>query len=144
MADSLQNLLEAAEGTGKVLAHAKLLGKLAALYQQIAPPHLGQASALANYKSGMILIHASSGAVATKLRQLAPTLIDEFLKRGVECRGVQVKVQARDRRPAAPKPAPKPLSVATGERLTALRDSLPASPLRDALENLLARAARRE
>ncbi|WP_313953394.1 DciA family protein [Accumulibacter sp.] len=145
MPNLLQNYLEAAEGTGKVLAHAKLLVQLAALYQEIAPPHLGQASTLANYKSGIMLIHATTGAVATKLRQMAPTLVDELLKRGVECRGVQVKVQAADRRAPALRPAAlKPLSGRTGQTLTALSNSLPASPLRGALERLLERAARQE
>jgi hypothetical protein len=47
------------EGAGKVLAHARLLAKLAGLFQEIAPPHLGQASSVANYKSGIVVIHAS-------------------------------------------------------------------------------------
>lgn len=144
MADSLQDYLEAAEGTAKVLAHAKLLTKLGSLFQEIAPPHLSQASTLANFKSGIVLIHASNGAVATKLRQLAPTLVDEFLKRGVECRGVQIKVQAQSHRESARPATQKPLSVKTSQELTALSGSLPASPLRGALEKLLARAAIRE
>lgn len=144
MTDSLQHYLETTEGAGKVLVHARLLAKLAALFQEIAPPHLGQASAVANYKSGIVLIHASSGAVATKLRQMAPTLADELSKRGVECRGLQVKVQARRRHETAPAATPKPLSARTSDQLTALSQSLPASPLRTALEHLLARAAREE
>lgn len=144
MVVSLQNYLEAADGAGKILAHARLLGELAGVYQQIAPPHLGQASTLANYKSGIVLIHATNGAVATKLRQMAPTLVDELLRRGIECRGVQVKVQARVQRQPVRVPTQKPLSVRTGQDLTALRDSLPNSPLRGALDRLLAHAARQE
>ncbi|MER2517046.1 MAG: DciA family protein [Candidatus Accumulibacter phosphatis] len=145
MTDSLHSYLDGPEGAGKVLAHARLLARLAGLFQEIAPPHLGQASSLANYKSGIVLIHASSGAVATKLRQMAPTLVDEFLQRGVECRGLQVKVQARARPAAARAAEQKPLSARTSQRLTALSDSLPAaSSLRSALEHLLAHAAREE
>ncbi|WP_291988627.1 DciA family protein [Candidatus Accumulibacter sp. ACC007] len=144
MTDSLHNYLEGADGAGKVLAHARLLARLGGLFQEIAPPHLGQASSLANYKSGIVLIHASSGAVATKLRQMAPTLVDELLKRGVECRGLQVKVQARARAAAPHAPAPRPLSIRASEQLSALSGSLPVSPLRSALEQLLARSAREE
>ena len=61
---SLESYLDAADGAGKVLAHARLLMKLTHLYQEIAPPHLGQASSLANYKSGIIVILAASGAIA--------------------------------------------------------------------------------
>ena len=92
MQKTLENYLEATDCAEKILAHARLLIKLTHLYQKIAPAHLGQASTLANYKSGIIVIHATSGAVAAKLRQLAPTLADGFSKKGVECSGVQVKV----------------------------------------------------
>ncbi|EXI77707.1 MAG: hypothetical protein AW10_03565 [Candidatus Accumulibacter appositus] len=145
MTDSLHSYLEGPEGAGKVMAHARLLTRLASLFQEIVPAHLGQASSLANFKSGIVLIYASNGGVATKLRQMAPTLVDEFLRRGIECSGLQVKVQARTRPAAIRTAAQKPLSSRTSERLTALSDSLPpASPLRSALEHLLAHTAREE
>lgn len=144
MQNSLENYLEAAEGAGKVLAHARLLIKLTHLYQEIAPAHLGQASSLANFKSGIIVIHAVSGAVAAKLRQLAPTLADGFSKRGVECTGVQVKVQAHKIDIQSMTSTQKPLSLRTSREIEGLRDSLPNSPLKTALENLLAHAAKEE
>jgi hypothetical protein len=144
MQNSLENYLEAADGAGKVIAHARLLIKLTHLYQEIAPAHLSQASSLANYKSGIIVIHASSGAVAAKLRQLAPTLADGFSKRGIECNGVQVKVQARKTDTQSSTSTIKPLSSRTSRELEDLRDSLPDSSLREALDTLLARAAKQE
>jgi hypothetical protein len=144
MQKSLENYLEAADGAGKVLAHARLLIKLTRLYQELAPAHLGAASRLANYKSGIIVIHAASGAVAAKLRQLAPTLADGFGQRGVVCNGVQVKVHADEGGAQARASRQKPLTSRASRELAGLRDSLPASPLRAALENLLARAAIRE
>ena len=142
MQSSLENFLEAADGAGKVLAHAKLLIKLAQMYQELAPTHLSQASSLANYKSGMIVIHAVSGAVAAKLRQMAPTLADGFSKRGVECNGVQIKVQAQDFSTQSKTSTQKPLTSRTRHELEGLRDALPASSLRDAVDNLLALSAR--
>lgn len=139
---SLESYLETADGANKVLAHARLLIKLTQLYQEIAPAHLGQASSLANYKSGIIVIHAASGAVAAKLRQLGPTLADGFSKRGVECNGVQIKVQAPKTGTQSMTSTKKPLSFLAGRSLEGLRDSLPASPLRAALETLLTRSAR--
>ena len=144
MQNSLENYLQAAEGAGKVLAHARLLMKLTHLYQEIAPAHLGQASRLANYKSGIIVIHAVSGAVAAKLRQLAPTLADGFSKRGIECSGVQVKVQAYRIDIQSSTSTQKPLSRRSSREIEGLRDSLPASPLRAALDSLLAHAAKEE
>src|ERR1035437_4326306 len=142
MQKSLENFLEASDGAGKVLAHARLLIKLAQLYQEIAPMHLSQTSSLANYKSGIIVIHAVSGAVAAKLRQLAPTLTDGFSKRGIECNGVQVKVQARKFDTQSRTSTKRPLSSRTSQELTDLRDSLPASSLREALDSLLTRSTR--
>ena len=144
MQKSLENYLEATDGAGKVLAHARLLIKLANLYQKIAPTHLSQASTLANYKSGIIVIHATSGAVAAKLRQMAPSLADGFSKKGIECNGVQVKVQAPEINTQSMTSTQKPLSMKTEQSLCELRDHLPQSPLRSALENLLARALIKE
>lgn len=144
MPNSLKDYLEAADGAGKVMAHARLLLKLTHLYREIAPAHLGQASSLANYKSGIIVIHAGSGAVAAKLRQLAPTLADGFSKRGIECSGVQVKVQAPKIVAQSRTFTANPLSERTGRELENLRDSLPQSSLREALASLLIRAAREE
>lgn len=144
MQKSLENYLDTADGAGQVLAHARLLMKLAHLYQDIAPANLRQASRLANYKSGIIVIHADNGVLAAKLRQMAPTLCEGFSKRGVECNGVLVKVQAHESRAQSMTSLQKPLSArATGE-LEGLRDALPASPLRAALDTLLARAAKAE
>ena len=73
-----------------------------------------------------------------------PTLVRELVKRGLECTGVQVKVQARQAIAASKLPTLKPLSARTSRELTALSDTLPASPLRRALEHLLERSARQE
>lgn len=140
MHNLLENYLETADGAGSVLAHARLLIKLTRLYEGIAPAHLGQASRVANYKAGIVVIHAVSGAVASKLRQMAPTLAEGFSRKGVECTGVQVKVQAREEHKPARSSTQKPLSLRSSQELRGLSGSLPTSPLRSALENLLARA----
>ena len=124
------------------MAHARLLVKLARIYQEIAPAHLSQASSLANFKSGIVVVHAVSGAVAAKLRQLGPTLADGFCKRGVECSDVQIKVQARKTIAQSMSSTKKPLTAGASRSLEGLRDSLPSSPLRAALATLLERSAR--
>ena len=142
MQRSLEDYLEAPDGAGKVLAHARLLLRLTQLYQAIAPAHLAATSHLANYKSGIVVIHAASGAVATKLKQLAPTLADGFSRKGVECNGVQVKVQARESTTQSRTSVPRPLSLNASRSLGDLRDTLPESPLREALKTLIERAPR--
>ena len=144
MQKPLENYLEAADGAGKILAHARLLVKLAQMYKTIAPAHLCEASSLANYKSGIVVLHAASGAVAAKLRQLAPTLADGFSRRGLECNGVQVKVQAPKSETQSRTSIHRPLSAPANQALDRLRESLPDSPLRQALATLIERSAKEE
>ncbi|MEF8701013.1 MAG: DciA family protein [Candidatus Accumulibacter sp. UW26] len=144
MPDLLQKYLDTAEGADKVMAHARQLVRLAGIYREIAPQPLAEASRVANYKSAVLVIQADNGAVAAKLRQMAPTLVRELLRRGLECTGVQVKVQARPGEKPTRVPEPRPLSAKASQEIAALSASLPASPLREALENLLARSARQE
>ncbi|MBI2308747.1 MAG: DUF721 domain-containing protein [Rhodocyclales bacterium] len=138
----LNNYLSDSDGAGRLMAHVALLRKLARIYANTAPEHLGQASRVANYKSGTVVIHADNGAVAVKLRQMAPTLAREFSNRGVECSGVQVKVQALEISGHSKPAVHRPLSSRTGDELAALAGGMRASPLRDAIETLLRRAAR--
>lgn len=140
MSQSLNNFLTSSEGAGRLMEHARLLLKLGRIYAAAVPGHLGQASRLANYKSGTVVIHAENGAVAVKLRQMAPSLASEFSKRGVECNGVQVKVQARENVAQSSTSTPKPLPARAGRELSELAGTLPDSPLKAALEHLLARA----
>ena len=142
MNQSIESYLEAPDGAGRIVAHARLLLKLSRIYQQIAPAHLAEASTLANYKSGSIVIHATSGAVAAKLRQMAPTLADGFRRQGVECSDLQVKVQAHKTIQPSTSSTIKPLTPAASRALEGLRDTLPQTPLRSALDTLLRRSAR--
>ena len=142
MHKSLENYLEAADGAGKLMAHARLLVKLAQIYQSIAPAHLRLASHLANYKSGVVVLHAASGAVAAKLRQMAPTLADGFARRGIECTDVQIKVQAPENPTQSSAPTVKPLAPRACDALSGLCDTLPDTPLRQAINHLLERAAK--
>lgn len=141
MQKSLEHYLAESHAADKVLAHARLLIKLDTLYRKIAPSPLGQASHLANYASGVIVIHANNGAVAAKLRQLAPTLTGAFSRNGVECSGVQIKVQAHENSTQSTSSTPKPLSRQTLSTLETLRDALPQSPLREAIGDLLSHSA---
>lgn len=141
---SLNSYLSHGDGAGRLMAHAALLLKLARIYEHTAPGHLGQASRVANYKSGTVVIHADNGAVAVKLRQMAPTLAREFSNRGVECSGVQVKVQALEISDHSKAPVQRLLPARAGRELAELAHEMRPSPLREAIETLLARSAKAE
>lgn len=141
---SIDDFLTDTDGAGRLMAHARLLQKLGRIYAQVIPGHLGQASRIANFKSGTVVIHADNGAVAVKLRQMAPSLTGEFSKRVAECSGVTVKVQAIDIPHQSSVPTVKPLPEGARRNISALAEALPASPLREALETLLKRSAKPE
>ncbi|HRE16712.1 MAG TPA: hypothetical protein PLW86_06520, partial [Rhodocyclaceae bacterium] len=106
---------------------------------------LGHVSRVANFKQGKVVIHADHGAAAAKLRQFAQSLRDGFLKDGLECKGIEIKVQPLEIPDQSMASTQKPLSAKAGEALTATASHLPKdSPLRTALEHLLDRAARRD
>ena len=141
MHNSIEKFLAAEDGAGKLLAHARLLTRLSRIFAEVAPTHLAQASCLANYRTGIIFIHAANGAVAAKLRQLAPRLANEFSARGLECSGVHVKVQAAETRNQSTTSSIRPLSDGARRELAGLRERLPESTLNEALGRLLERAA---
>ena len=142
--DSLKHYLEAADGAGRLMAHAHLLIRLRHAYQEIAPTYLQQASMLANYKNvasdKIVVIHAHSGTIAAKLRQIAPRLAEGFCQRGFECNEVRIKVQVPKTSSERPPPRQKPLSANTYRVLAQLRERLPEnSALQYSLSHLLAR-----
>lgn len=141
MHSPIEKFLAAEDGAGKLLAHARLLAKLARIFAEVAPTHLAQASCLANYRTGIIFIHAANGAVAAKLRQLAPRLANEFSVRGFECSGVHVKVQAAKTLDQSNTSTVRPLSDGARREIAGLRAQLPDSALNAALGKLLERAA---
>ena len=141
-ARSLDAYLNSAGGLARLSAHAGRLVKLQRVFEKIAPPYLAASSRVANFKLGKVVIHADSGAVAAKLRQMLPSLVDEFSLEGAEVTEIQVKVQPSSvalqqrRKVAAPAVAP---SAKAG--LRRLADDLPAdSPLKEALERLVKRS----
>lgn len=140
MHNSLEDYLEAPDGAGKILAHARLLMRLSALYEQIAPAYLSSASRLANYKSNTVVLHADNSAVAAKLRQIAPTLAEGFSRRGIECNGVQIKVQGTQNQEQSRTSTQKPLSGEAFATLESLQEQLPEGQLKTALTTLLGRA----
>ena len=144
MSNVLEHYLDNDAAAGKVMAHARLLLKLARRFEAIAPAGLARVAHVANYKSGKIVIHADNGAVATKIRQMSQRLCDELSKRGAECTGIEVKVQPRQIPFQSTTSTPKPLSAKACGVLRSTTEKLPKGPLREALDRLLARAAKEE
>lgn len=144
MTKGLEQYLNSDAAAGKVLAHARLLLKLSRRFEAIAPAGFRHAARVANYKSGKIVIHADNGAVAAKIRQMSQRLCDELSKGGAECNAIDVKVQPRQIPYQSTSSTQKPLSAKACGILRSTTENLPKGPLRDALDRLLASAARQE
>lgn len=136
---SLDTYLRSAKDLARLAAHADRLLALQQTYAQIAPHYLAEASQVANYKSGKVVIHAASGAVAAKIMQLEPRLRGEFCKRGCEVTEITARVQVRaGPGEALPRAPVREISGAAVQGLARLGGSLPAdSPLGAALRRLL-------
>ncbi len=139
-----EHYLDKDAAAGRVMAHARLLLKLSRRFEAVAPAGLRHSAHVANYKLGTVIIHADNGAVAAKIRQLSQRLSDELSKGGMECSGIEVKVQPRQIPSQSMSSTQKPLSDKAIGVLRTTTDTLPQGPLRDALDNLLKRAARVE
>lgn len=141
-ARSLDAYLNSTGGLAHLSAHAGRLVKLQRVFEEIAPSYLAASSHVANFKLGKVVIHADSGAVAAKLRQMLPSLVDEFSLKGVDITEIQVKVQPSGVAPQH-KRGVTAASVGPSAKsgLSRLAEELPAdSPLKEAVERLVKRS----
>jgi len=144
MNHNLNDFLNREQAAGKVMAHARLLLKLSRRFAAIAPGGLHKAARVANFKAGLLVIHADNGAVASKLRQMGLRISRDMSQNGVECSGIEVKVQPRPTLERVSEVTLKPLSGKAVHTLRSTAENLPQGKLREALDRLLARAATAE
>jgi hypothetical protein len=122
---------------------ARRATELQRVYSQIVPAQLGQASRIGWVRAGVLFVAAANGAVAAKLRQLAPRILDRFSREGFEFNAMRIEVQVGHgaaRRPA--KAARRPLSAKALASICRTANGLTDSPLKAALARL-ARSERR-
>lgn len=133
---------------GSADAFARLSGQidrlrhLQILLDAALPAYLLPGTHVANLKRGKVIIHTASGAVAVKLRQLAPRLAENFNQQGQEVTGIEVRVQARHSGQSGKRPPqPKAIGLRPKQALASLAAGLENdSPLKRALERLLKNA----
>ena len=139
---SLADCLNADAGMARLSAQAGRLLKLQRLYERAIPAALARHGRVANVKSGNIIIHAQNGAVAAKIRQLAPRLAEVFRQEGVDLNEILVRVQPST---LVSEAVNTRIRSSIGEEakqgLTSLAQKLPQdSPLRKALDRFVERA----
>lgn len=121
--------------------HAKLIGRLQRAYERFLPPELTGVSRVLNVKLGVVVVSASSGAVANRLKQLLPSARTALQECCGEVTEVRVKVQAFEPSRVPARTAVRAVSAEARNQLARGAQTLaPDSALRQALEQLLKRS----
>jgi hypothetical protein len=115
---------------------ARRTAALQRVYSQTIPAELGQASRIGWARAGVLFVAAANGAVAAKLRQLAPRILDRFSREGFEFNSMRVEVQVGWASDPSPDICAKPLSAKALEAIRATGSELPDSPLKAAMMRL--------
>lgn len=141
MPPTVTSLLESEAHVARLTAHAGRLLQLQRQLELALPRQLTKLVRVANYRLGKLVIHAANGAVAAKVRQIVPGLVEKYRQNGAEVNEIEIKVQPET--PAQLRIAEKRPAV-IGDKakqgLTDLAEKLPPeAPLRQALERLAAK-----
>ncbi len=132
------SFLSATPNLQVLLQQAQKLLVLQKIWDEVAPKPLSTASRVGAVRQQTLIVYANNGAVAGKLRQLVPSLLEKIQKRGVEITAIQVDVQVGT---SPPGKKPKDLTVSHNalNSLEKLEQSLADSPLKNALHALIQR-----
>ena len=141
MPPTVTSLLESEAHVARLTAHAGRLLQLQRQLELALPRQLTKLVRVANYRLGKLVIHAANGAVAAKVRQIVPGLVEKYRQNGAEVNEIEIKVQPEN--PAQLRIAEK-MPAVIGDKakqgLTDLAEKLPPeAPLRQALERLAAK-----
>lgn len=141
MTRPLQGFLGSGDTLSRLHDHAARLRRLQAALETALPPTLANACTVGNLKGDTLVLFARSGAIAARVKQLLPSLLQNFADAGTLLRKIEVKVTVHNVPEAPRAPVARAIGNAGRKSLEALRDSLPAdAPLAAALEQLLRRS----
>ncbi|HQR51173.1 MAG TPA: DciA family protein [Methylophilaceae bacterium] len=122
-------------------ALANQTGRLAELqktWSEVVPQPLQPFTRAGGLQHRRITVFADNGAVAAKLKLLAPNLLKSLQIKGLEVTSIRVEVQVKSQARASAGVA-RHLSSKASASLEKLAEKLPDSPLRTALERLAKR-----
>ncbi|PWB59405.1 MAG: hypothetical protein C3F18_00920 [Nitrosomonadales bacterium] len=137
----LQSYFTSTAGLAALAERVAHVSELQHLWETLAPPPLARMCRISGLQDRILVVYASNGAIAAKARQLAPTLLEKFQKRGFEVTSILVRVQASFRPPQERPPKTLRLGAAGAASLRQLAGRLEDSPLKQALEKMLERHA---
>lgn len=132
------NLFGTTDALKALSARARRLRELQSLYAASAPRELAVSSRVRNLRAGTLLISTDNAAVASKLKQLAPTLLASLRKSEAEITGIRIEVQVsgalHERKPKSKK---VPLTADAIQEFDALAKRMPDGDLKTALARMV-------
>jgi hypothetical protein len=128
--------LDQADGVAALMPQAKRLIELREILASLLPEPLARRCSVANYKQGRVLIFASNGATAAKLKLMLPALLEQLSRRAVQVTGLEVTVQAPGSEHQVPEKSAK-MSQDAASRLAEFSEQLPDSELKTALARIV-------
>ena len=134
----VSNFLSADQHLAALGKHAQTLAHLQTLWSASLPAPLAAFSQVANLRQGILVIHARSSAVASKLRQMQGRLADSFRANGVEISEIKIKVQPPQGLGQKPVAIKRHIPAGGRRAIQTLATSLPEDdPMGQALRSLL-------
>ena len=128
--------LNQADSIAALMPQAERLIELREILSSLLPESLARRCSVANYRQGRVVIFASNGATAAKLKLMLPSLLERFSGRATEVTGLEVLVQAPTSAHQAVEKTAKMSSTAASE-LAKLSEQLPDSELKTALARIV-------
>lgn len=152
-AKPLNDWLAKAGPVSTLMQTARQLASLEAEVLSLLPPGMRAGIAVAGVKTDnrgpqveqTLLLLAAHGAAAARVRQVVPTLLSRLQQRGSQVTAIRVRVQPEvgrgdwDTGPVERHPRTANISPTGLQSMDALARDLPDSPLKDAVQALLAR-----
>jgi hypothetical protein len=141
MSEPVQRFLGSGDTLARLHDHTRTLRRLQAGLARALPGALGEACAVANLKGERLVLIARSGSVASRIRQMAPSLAAALAGEGFAVAQVEVKVGVVVApEPPAPRPA-RTVGAVGRESLEQLIARLPeGDALRESLQRLVERS----
>lgn len=132
--------LQSSDNLAGLLPAARRIGQLQAECERLLPTLFASCRAL-QIREGQLQVAVPNAALATRLRQMLPKLQDGLREKGWPVEGIKLKVQLLPSEPQRPvhKPLGHELPRDAVSSFAALAESMDDSPLKDALQSLVAR-----
>jgi len=127
--------LNQADSIAALMPQAERLIMLREILSSLLPEPLARRCSVANYKQGRVVIFASNGATAAKLKLMLPALLEQLSGRAMEVTGLDVAVQALEPEQQVSEKKAK-LSSQAASGLGQLCEQLPDSELKSALARI--------